>query len=146
MRLLVHKKSVDSLIQLPVIMIAESELTPLEEILQTIPSELEPTIVNESEIPQDHTYIRAWDIQNGKVVIDIEKAREIKTSRLRIDRLKFLSDLDVAFQRALETGADTTGIVAKKQLLRDITTYPALLNAQTVEELDNITVESILED
>ena len=41
--------------------------------------------------------------------------------KLRRDREPLLAEQDILFQRALETGADTTDIVAEKQRLRDIT-------------------------
>jgi hypothetical protein len=43
---------------------------------------------------------------------------------------------DVAFQRALETGADTTAIVAEKQRLRDITKLADA--ATTLEQLKSL--------
>jgi hypothetical protein len=46
---------------------------------------------------------------------------------------------DVAFQRALEQGADTTAIVAEKQRLRDITNLAD--QATTLDELKAITVQ-----
>ena len=55
------------------------------------------------------------------ITIDIEKAKEIVREKLRLDRKPLLEAQDVLFQRALETGADTTDIVAEKQRLRDIT-------------------------
>ena len=55
------------------------------------------------------------------ITIDIEKAKEIVKEKLRLDRKPLLEAQDVLFQRALETGADTTDIVAEKQRLRDIT-------------------------
>lgn len=55
------------------------------------------------------------------IVIDLEKAKSITKDRLRAERAPLLAALDVAFQRALETGADTSAIVAEKQRLRDIT-------------------------
>ena len=54
------------------------------------------------------------------ITIDIEKAKEIVKEKLRLDRKPLLEAQDVLFQRALETGADTTDIVAEKQRLRDI--------------------------
>ena len=45
---------------------------------------------------------------------------------------------DVAFQRALESGADTTAIVAEKQRLRDITKLAD--EATTLDELKEIKV------
>lgn len=55
------------------------------------------------------------------IVIDIDKAKAITKSRLRAERAPLLAALDVAFQRALESGSDTAAIVAEKQRLRDIT-------------------------
>jgi len=51
--------------------------------------------------------------------IDMAKAREIHKTRIRRARTPLLEALDIEFQKALETGASTTDIVAKKQALRD---------------------------
>ena len=51
--------------------------------------------------------------------IDMAKAREIHKTKIREARSPKLAELDVEFQKALETGASTTDIVAKKQALRD---------------------------
>ena len=51
--------------------------------------------------------------------IDMAKAREIHKDKIRTARVPKLAELDVEFQKALETGASTTDIVAKKQALRD---------------------------
>ena len=51
--------------------------------------------------------------------IDMAKAREIHKNRIREARIPKLAELDIEFQKALETGASTTDIVAKKQALRD---------------------------
>ena len=51
--------------------------------------------------------------------IDMAKAREIHKTNIREARKTKLAELDVEFQKALETGASTTDIVAKKQALRD---------------------------
>ena len=53
--------------------------------------------------------------------VSIEKAKEIHKNRLRTERKSLLEAQDVAFQRALESGADTAAIVAEKQRLRDVT-------------------------
>ena len=67
------------------------------------------------------------------ITINFDKAKEITKDRLRAERTPLLQAQDVAFQRALESGADTTDIVAEKQRLRDITTL--VDTANTVEEL-----------
>ena len=51
--------------------------------------------------------------------IDMAKAREIHKTKIRIAREPLLAALDIEFQKALETSASTTDIVAKKQALRD---------------------------
>ena len=50
---------------------------------------------------------------------DMAKAREIHKTNIRNARIPKLAELDVEFTKALETGASTTDIVAKKQALRD---------------------------
>ena len=50
---------------------------------------------------------------------DMAKAKEIHKTNIRIARTSKLAELDVEFQKALETSADTSTIVAKKQALRD---------------------------
>ena len=51
--------------------------------------------------------------------VDMAKAREIHKANIRTAREPKLAELDIEFQKALETGASTTDIVAKKQALRD---------------------------
>jgi hypothetical protein len=71
------------------------------------------------------------------ITINMDKAKEITKARLRQEREPLLAVQDVAFQRALETGADTTAIVAEKQRLRDITKLADA--ATTLDELKAIT-------
>ena len=51
--------------------------------------------------------------------VDMAKAREIHKNRIRDARAPKLAELDIEFQKAQETGADTSAIVAKKNALRD---------------------------
>lgn len=67
------------------------------------------------------------------IVIDLDKAKAITKDRLRAERAPLLAAQDVAYQRALETGADTTEIVAEKNRLRDITNLVDA--ATTLDEL-----------
>ncbi len=73
------------------------------------------------------------------IIIDINKAKNITKDRLRQEREPLLLAQDVAFQRALETGADTSAIVAEKQRLRDITNQVDSMN--TVEELKALEIK-----
>jgi hypothetical protein len=69
------------------------------------------------------------------ITINMEKARDVHRDRMRFARKPMFADLDIEFQRAFETGADTSEIVAKKQALRDVTIDPAIEAAQTPDEL-----------
>ena len=51
--------------------------------------------------------------------IDMAKAKEIHKNKIRVARKPLLEALDIEFQKAQETSASTTDIVAKKQALRD---------------------------
>lgn len=79
-------------------------------------------IIDQAKLPnQDNDFFDAW-VMNGKdVVVDIEKAKEITKNRLRAERAPLLAAQDVLFQRAQESGADTTAIVAEKNRLRNVT-------------------------
>lgn len=80
-------------------------------------------IVQDSELPQaDNDFFNAWELANGVVTVNLDKAKEITKARLRAQREPLLAAQDVLFQRAQESGADTTAIVADKQRLRDVTT------------------------
>jgi hypothetical protein len=70
------------------------------------------------------------------ITINITKAKAITKERLREERVALLEAQDVAFQRALESGADTTAIVAEKQRLRDITQLAD--QATTLDELKTL--------
>lgn len=73
------------------------------------------------------------------ITINIDKAKDISKTRLRIEREPLLQAQDILFQRALENGADISAIVAEKQRLRDITKIVDTLT--TIEELKNIKAE-----
>ena len=60
---------------------------------------------------------------------DMTKAKEIHRANIRIERQTKLAELDVEFQKALETSADTSAIVAKKQALRDAPADSAIESA-----------------
>jgi hypothetical protein len=70
------------------------------------------------------------------ITINLDKAKAITKKRLRVERAPLLEAQDILFQRALESGADTTAIVAEKQRLRDITALAD--TATTLEELRSL--------
>ena len=69
------------------------------------------------------------------IKIDMTKAKEIHKANIRAVREPKLAALDVEFQRALETSADTTSIVSKKKALRDAPANTAIDAAKTEAEL-----------
>ena len=69
------------------------------------------------------------------IVINNEKAIEVVKNKIRAIRESMFKKLDLDFQRALETGSDTSLIVQEKQRLRDLTD---VANGKTVEELLSI--------
>jgi len=70
------------------------------------------------------------------ITVNFDKAKTVTADRLRQERMPKLRDLDVQYQRALETGADLADIVAQKQLLRDL---PAQVDTcTTLTELKNL--------
>jgi len=96
------------------------ELSIEEVAAKDVPANVSFRIVDESEIPTDRTFRNAWKDEGG-IKVDMGKAKDITKDRLRNERKPLLEAQDVAFQRALETGASTAAIVSEKQRLRDIT-------------------------
>ena len=93
----------------------------IEEVAEKdVPAGVSFRIVDESEIPTDRTFRNAWKDEGG-IKVDMGKAKDITKDRLRNERKPLLEAQDIAFQRALETGASTAAIVSEKQRLRDIT-------------------------
>jgi len=67
--------------------------------------------------------------------VDMAKAREIHKTNIRNARTPKLAELDIEFQKALETGASTTDIVAKKQALRDAPADSEITSAADTDAL-----------
>lgn len=87
-----------------------------------VPQGRDARIVDSADLPEDdNDFFDAWEMDANSVSVNLDKAKEITKRRLRAEREPLLAAQDVAFQRALETGADTAAIVAEKQRLRDVT-------------------------
>jgi len=67
--------------------------------------------------------------------IDMAKAREIHKTNIRNARVSKLAELDVEFQKAQETSADTSAIVSKKQALRDAPADSGIAAASDTDDL-----------
>jgi hypothetical protein len=97
-------------------------------------------IVDNADLPnEDNDFFDAWELHDGVVSVSLIKAKAITKTRLRREREPLLAAQDVLFQRAQESNADTTVIVAEKTRLRNITngadtcTTTAQLRALKVE-------------
>jgi hypothetical protein len=67
--------------------------------------------------------------------VDMAKAKEIHKGNIRKARVPKLAELDIEFQKAQETSASTTDIVAKKQALRDAPADSAIASASDTDAL-----------
>lgn len=107
-------------------------------IKRSVPSEVKDAkIIRASDLPKDRGFRDAWKHTGGKVAVDMAGAREIQRKKIRIARKSMLRDLDVAYQRADETG-DQKGksdVAARKQRLREATAHPDIDAAKTPDEL-----------
>ena len=76
----------------------------------------------------------------------MSKAKNIHKENIRRARTPKLAELDVEFQKALETSSDTTAIVSKKKALRDAPADSAIEAAKTDADLKTQWDKTILGD
>ena len=91
--------------------------------------------------PAERTFRDAWEAtgaDTGVIGVNMEKAKEVWREKIRQARIEPLAALDTAYMKALETGADTTQIVADKQALRDAPALASIDAATTPAELTAI--------
>ena len=115
---------------------------PIEAVMaKDVPLGRGARIVSYLELPNQYNdFYNAWEMTEDDVIVNMDKAKELTKARLRAERTPLLAAQDVAFQRAMETGADTTAIVAEKNRLRDL---PSLADAcTTLEQLRALKAEA----
>ena len=78
--------------------------------------------------------------------IDMSKAKDIHKKNIRDARVPKFAELDIEYQRATETSADTSAIVAKKQALRDAPDASGISTAVNTTDLKAQWDTSILGD
>ena len=78
--------------------------------------------------------------------IDMSRARDIHRNNIRQARKDKLAELDIEYQRATETSADTSAIIAKKQALRDAPAAAGISTAVNETDLKAQWDSSILGD
>lgn len=96
-------------------------------------------VCDHTELP-DQYFFNAFTFKEGSITVDMEKAVEVQKAHLRGLRTPKLLALDIAYTRAQEANnlSVMAEVTATKQLLRDVTKDPALLQATTPEELKKI--------
>jgi len=98
------------------------------------------SIVEDSVIPTDRTFRNSWvgvgiGTTGGIISEDMTKAKELHKAKIREARADKFTALDIEYQRATETSADTSAIVAKKQALRDAPAASGITTASNTIEL-----------
>ena len=122
------------------IIVPSGELSIEKVFDKDVPEQYKSTakIVEDSEILTDRTFRDAWELKNGKIIENIEKAKEIHKEKLREERKPLLEEQDVLYMKALENGNDTKEIVNEKQRLRDITKQVDL--CKTIAEIKKVEI------
>ena len=98
------------------------------------------SIVADSVIPTDRSFRNSWvgvgiGSTGGTITEDMTKAKELHKAKIREARADKFTALDIEYQRATETSADTSAIVAKKQALRDAPAASGIATATNTTEL-----------
>ncbi len=107
----------------------------MNDAIKAVPSGLSYEIVEDSAIPSDRSFRNAWKQNSKTIETDMTKAKEIHKTNIRNARTPKLVELDVEFQKALETSSSTTDIVSKKKALRDAPADSGIASAKTEAEL-----------
>ena len=92
----------------------------------------------DTTVPADRNFRGAWVLDGTVISENIDAAKEIFKDKIREVRRPLLEAKDVELMKALETGADTTAIVAEKTRLRDITNQVDTMT--TVDELKTASI------
>ena len=98
----------------------------VDEIKSIIGSSVYKEITTEEMDKIDPEFLGSCDtdyskLSDNKLTVNLDKAKEVKKTHLRLDRKPLLEAQDILFMKAQEAGDDTTAIVTEKNRLRDIT-------------------------
>lgn len=93
--------------------------------------------------PKNREFRNAWVIADGRIVVDMPRARDIHRGMLRRERAPRLAELDIAAMRAIEAKDDKQieAVAVAKQKLRDAPAHPAIERASTPNSLNAITLD-----
>lgn len=107
-----------------VVVVIPSNNTDVKTLINIVPDGTEYHIMDIKKLPSNGYFRNAWELIDGKVTINIEKAKEIQRNIWRKMRESKLKELDLLYMRALEEGDKPTqkNIITQKKALRDVTT------------------------
>ncbi len=109
-------------------------------IRMNVPTGAKTLILGDDSLPKDFTFRKAWKISKGKVVIDMDVAKDIHMNNLRKLRNDKFIELGVPFKlhKLLEAAVFPPETVSLLQELRDIPQVFDLSAAKTPEELKEL--------
>lgn len=118
----------------------ESELDFAQRIAaKDVPQDTSAVMIEAHQLPPHRHFRDAWKVNAtaSGVDHDMAKARNIHKAKLRIARAPALSNLDVAYSKADESGDSTlkSQVASQKQALRDLPESAAIESAATPEDL-----------
>ena len=102
-------------------------------------------IPSTAEVPS--LFRDAWVLDaKSVVVIDMNKAKEIKKAELRRERTERFAKMDAEYMMALEQSntSKKKKIAEDKQKLRDFSEHEVFNTVETPEELDQLTLDYFL--
>jgi hypothetical protein len=100
------------------------EVTVDEGVKNLVPSGCEYLVLNSEDV--ETSFISVYSFEDGKLIVDVEKAKEITLGKFRDAREPILKRLDLEYLRADERGDVELKkeIAERKQKLRDVTLTP----------------------
>ena len=112
------------------------ELTVEQIQAKDVPSGKTSYIIDTSTCLTDRSFRDAWYYDPAVGMgVTMTKAKVVHQNNIRTARKSKLVELDIEFQRALETSANTSTIVAKKQALRDAPVATGIATAVNPQDL-----------
>lgn len=102
-------------------------------------------VVEERELP-DRRWRAALRVRNGSLGVDMAKARAMLRDRLRTERAARFQHLDIDFQKAWIANDRPAAqrVESRRQQLRDAPGHPSIERAETLDDLDAITLDGII--
>jgi len=109
-----------------------------EIIKRSLPEQVPYVITDKNALPSDREFRDAWKLEQDRIDIDLNRAKDIQLSRLRKARDVKISALDGKQSELTSKGEDLAPIFAEKKRLRDITEPLKLANPSSLEEIKTL--------